>query len=681
MCLFCVYGEMIGIAVRGIMEPTPSGTGPLSPDFAGIDPGQMLEFISALERGRDVIGEQSERIRQLFAAAGVPASGLRTIGEIAGWIDGELPGLRRRQEIARATNALPSWARGSPLVAFDESAYRSPGESRKQGTELGKRFKEIGPTGFWSHHADSGRYAEVLKELDANKHDADFTAAFFAALGPKAALTLPLTFRQNLHRQSNPAALSPADPGDAMLRTLSEAFGSAVTAGAHVPGFAKIRDAVRRAEPSTEEQAGADLLLSAGEFPAEWLAGVAAARGMADPRKVSPGLMYALGNNPAAARLAIEKVTGPFTKDQTKLKEYLKQFNGRVLNGPWREAGGDAFGRMLAASSGAYDEKDGRHSREAAAFAFTVMTTFGDLKVAETARIHLSEIAGAYTTEITEGADIGDDNMTEPSALKPVTSALGLKSAFTLSPQDTYKFMKLFADTDENLAPFEEAMGRFSQRLIDDTLATVKKTGDVESLDPVLRALGNVRGFEVAAAEKVRGELDALDEQVKKLQGFALDSALGVGGLLIEGVPGQLAWLALSTGFSGKDAFWPEAEKRTDKLNQAEWHTALGRQHTFAQLLMASGFTPKVAPGEYQAACPPGVAIADADGNLRAFPELLKQGNKGLAAFEKWADVNGMGSDDELSVGWLSSGMADWFESGNGRGKHRALAFDLSAGS
>ncbi|WP_068927463.1 DUF6571 family protein [Planobispora rosea] len=640
----------------------------------------MLEFISELERGRDVIGEQAERIRQLFAAAQVPASGLQPVREIAGWIDGELPGLRRRQEMARATDALPTWGIRSPLVAFDESAYRSPEESRRQGTALGERFKEIGPAGFWTHHADSDKYAEVLKELEAGKHDAEFTAAFFAALGTAAALKLPLTFRENLHRRGNPATLGPPDPDDAMLRTLSQAFGSAVTAGVHVPGFAKIRDAVRQADLSGEERAGADLLLSTGEFPPEWLAGVAAAWGMANPRTVPTGLMYALGNNPAAARLAIEKVTGPFTKDQKKLKEYLKGFNQHVSNSGG-EARGDAFGRMLAAAAGAYDEQDGHHSKEAAAFAFTVMTTFGDFKVAESARVHLSELAGAYTTEITEGANIGDDNMTEPSALKPTTSALGLTSAFRLSPQDTYKFMKLFADTDENLAPFEEAMGRFSQRLIADTLAEVKKTGDVEAVELALRALGHVRGFEVAAAENVRGELDALDEQAKKLQGFALDLGLGVGGLLVEGVPGQLAWFALSTGFSGKDAFWPEEEKRVDKLNSAEWRAALGRQHTFAQALMAGGFTPKVTPAEYQATCPPGVAITDAEGNLRPFSELLKQGNAGIVAFEKWAAINGVGSPDKLSVGGLSDRMALEFEGGNKQGKDRALAFDLKSGS
>ncbi|MFC7648655.1 hypothetical protein ACFQX6_55570 [Streptosporangium lutulentum] len=48
---------------------------------------------------------------------------------------------------------------------------------------------------------------------------------------------------------------------------------------------------------------------------------------------------------------------------------------------------------MLAAASGAYDEQDGRHSEEAAAFAFAVMTTLGDVRIGEAARVHMAEIA------------------------------------------------------------------------------------------------------------------------------------------------------------------------------------------------------------------------------------------------------------------------------------------------
>ncbi|MCG5217910.1 DUF6571 family protein [Streptosporangium soli] len=657
------------------MKPIPPGTGPLSPDFTGIDPDLMQGFVSALERGRDVIAEQSERIRQVLTTAQVSALGLQPIKEIEGWIDDELPQLRKREQTIRASDALAKWLPGAGLVPYKEGS-RLPVEARRAGTALGERFLAVEGSREAFGHETSDLYLKLLKELAANKDDADFTAAFFAALGVKRTLELPAHLRDNVHSPRFQAALSPPDPQDPVLRTLSQALGTAVTAGSHVPGFAKIKDKI--ASPSPTERSGADLLLSSGKFPAGWLAGVAAAHGLANPGKVGTGVLYALGNNPAAARLAMGKAVGPATGDQKKLKDYLKKLNDSTKDNAIIGEGlrADAVGRMLAAASGAYDEQGGKHSKEAAAFAFTVITTMSGFDIGDAARVHMSEIAGSYATEIVEGADISDANMTDDSSMKPTTSKLGLKSAFTLSPNDTYKFLKTFADTDEHLVPFQTAMGELSERLITDTLATTKQTGDIRPLDPMLTALGNVRGFELAAAHKVQGGLDVLDEQQKKLNGFVFNTALGVGGLFVPGIPGQLAWLALSTGFSAKDAFAADGETREDRLEKAEQNATLGRQHTLAQTLMENGFTPKVSPAEFQATCPPGVAITDANGNLKPFPELIKQGNRGLQAFERWAIANGMGGDDELSVGSLSDDMTGWFEGGGTRSKQRALAFD-----
>ncbi|MFC7648653.1 hypothetical protein ACFQX6_55560 [Streptosporangium lutulentum] len=183
------------------MEPTPRGTGPLSPDFAGIDPGLMQGFISALERGRDVIGEQSERIRQLLVAAEVLASGLQSIKQIEGWIDDELPKLRQRDATIRESDRFALWLPGAGPITYDESGSRTAEESREQGTTLGKRLLAIGPVGFWSHHADSEKYVEVIAELDGNKNDADFTAAFFAALGTEGAFNLPVLLRESVHTE------------------------------------------------------------------------------------------------------------------------------------------------------------------------------------------------------------------------------------------------------------------------------------------------------------------------------------------------------------------------------------------------------------------------------------------------------------------------------------------------
>lgn len=190
-------------------------------------------------------------------------------------------------------------------------------------------------------------------------------------------------------------------------------------------------------------------------------------------------------------------------------------------------------------------------------------------------------------------------------------------------------------------------------------------------------ALGNVRGFELAAVEKVQGNLDTIDKQQKGVVNFTRDTAIALTSIFAAPTLAyDFAWFALSTSLAADGAFGDEDETRVERSDKKDGIETLGRQHTYTQVLMANGFAPKVTPAEFQATCPPGVAVADAQGNLRPFSELIKQGNKGLEAFEKWAAANGMGGKDELSLGDLSSAMADRFESRNKRGRERGLAFD-----
>ncbi len=267
--------------------------------------------------------------------------------------------------------------------------------------------------------------------------------------------------------------------------------------------------------------------------------------------------------------------------------------------------------------------------------------------------------------------------MIEESRLKPFTSAFGTTSAFTLSPEDTYRFLKTFADSPANLAPFDRAMGGFSQKLIADASEKARRTGDVDHLDRVFTALGNVRGFELAAVEKVQGNLDMIDKQQKDTFNFFRDATIGLVSIYASPVKAaDFAWYALSTGLSGYGAFIDEDVTRMDQVTKDERAATLGRQHTYAHILMANGFGLKVTPAEFQTTCPPGVAIADAKGDLRPFSELIRQGNEGLEAFEKWAVLNGMGSREKTSIGKLSDDTANWFEGGNKRGRERSLAFD-----
>lgn len=143
------------------MEAISPGTGSLPPDFAGIDPELMQGFITALERGRDVIGEQTERIRQLLATAEVPAEGLLPLREIDGWVSDELLGLRNRLQTINQDLpmlgvgvSLPgqtsAWTGGQPgdpfqwgLLPYDEKTGKSPAGSAKEGTELAFQLSRL----------------------------------------------------------------------------------------------------------------------------------------------------------------------------------------------------------------------------------------------------------------------------------------------------------------------------------------------------------------------------------------------------------------------------------------------------------------------------------------------------------------------------------------------------------
>lgn len=677
----------------------PSGTGPVSPDFTGIDPELMRGFVTALERGRDVIGEQSERIRLLLATAQMPAAGVQPIKEIEGWIGDELPRLRERLQtinqdlpMLEGTLSLPGQVAGRTggqarepvewgLLPYDEKTGKSPAGSARKGTELADQFARLPPSPLG---LPTAAYDRILDKLAHGQKDAYLTAGFFRMLGPKGMLGM----LQRLERYDRKAAAK-------HRQAIGDALGTAVGAQPGLLGSAWKAGNLKKSSDS--ELAS---LLQYGTFPAAWLTEMVRGRvgrpvGDGDgtrPRRWKTDLvpfLPALANNPDVARGLFNAMSREDLRDLfTELNRTETPLRFKRPPGMDFDVSAE-FGRMLAAGGGAYEK--GPHSPEAAKFAFNVMTIMGDLRdtdgtadspgkpmeVAPAARIFMSTLAGAYAAEITEGADIGDANMTEASILKPFTSTFGTTSAFSLSPKDTFRFLKTFADSDKNLAPFDRGMGRFSQELIADASATVQRTGDVKLLDRVFTALGNVRGFELAAVEKVQGNLDMIDKQRKDVMNFTRDTAIALTSIFAAPTLAyDFAWFALSTTLAADGAFGEEDETRVERSDKKDGIETLGRQHTYAQMLMANGFVPKVTAAEWQAACPPGVAIADAEGNLKPFSELVKQGNKGLEAFEKWIVANGMGSGNELSAGELSNRTANRFDGGNKRARERALAFD-----
>ncbi|MEV7803495.1 hypothetical protein AB0O28_11165 [Microbispora sp. NPDC088329] len=639
----------------------------------------MDRFVKELEHARGVIGERAEAVRRLFAAKGLPAASLNPIGEIERWIDDGLPDLRRRHRLAVGLSHTPSWSPGS-LVPYDEKNLLGAAEARRLGGALATAYKHADPDAPFDFHLVN-KYRKIVEDLTAHADDAEFTAAFFAGIGVRRTVELPRRLRQVLQENVDEA-----------VRTASRAFGSAVSGGSTVPDFAAVAAGVRARADGDEDRRDIGELLSSGRLPTEWLAEVVVTQVFL-PRDESRGetlapYLKALAADPAAARLTIALATrnSPLPKDaaaqlltlrglpprdrRPDLVTFLRNVNDRAAVDA---TSADAFGRMLAAASGAYDEKDGAHSDVAARFAFAVVTGTSGFRFAPPTRVHLAGIAGAYATEMAEGANLGDSNQLLPSAFGPVRSRVpGLAPAFRLSPEDTYRFLLTFAGSESDRRPFDQGMGDLAERLVGVNVPPMLQAADPSRLDDVFAALGNVRGFELAAAEKHLKALDDIAERNELAGDMAWDASQLVLGKALP--QGELLWLMLDQSRGLLNDLGPDEKTNVEHLHDGDNAETLARQHTVAGLLLGAGFPATVSPKNYQAACPPGVAIADDKGNLRPFSDIAKSGNQGLRALDQYFITNGL-DGDKNSLGEVTRFLADRYDGRKGAAQRRASIY------
>ncbi|MDF5756260.1 hypothetical protein [Spongiactinospora sp. TRM90649] len=287
-------------------------------------------------------------------------------------------------------------------------------------------------------------------------------------------------------------------------------------------------------------------------------------------------------------------------------------------------------------------------------------------------RIHLGEIAGAYATELTLGADLGDPDMTQDSALRTTpdpfqpTRIPGLYGAFRLSPEDTFRFMTTFTATADSRRPFDNGMDTLLQRLLPPIAEQSRTTGDITRMDRLFRTLGNVRGFELAAAVRVLQPQDERAEEAKDAESLLAGTLMGAFGLIPPFSIIPKTWTALSTGVAVKDTYGPQPKNLVQETEKLDGVETLARQHVTAQLLMEQGFVPKVPPSGF---------LAGPDGALRPFSEIIEDGNTGMQAFEQWLIENGMGTNDEFSVGESSLRVARNFDGGKDGAYHRARLY------
>ncbi|GAA4216608.1 DUF6571 family protein [Microbispora amethystogenes] len=632
---------------------SPSG------DFCGIDPAAMNAMAADLRRAADRLTTFSSDFEGLFRANGVSTTPLTQVTAIADWGRGQVPKLSERAELIKALNGT-----GDDTFARLPDALDSFATGRGLGLTYGTGIFEN--SDFTSE--TKGELAhEHIKEIAALAKDPAAAAAFFATLPAKVRDALP----DLLMNTGSPTAKED-------LAAFSAALGAALRAPGRIPAVERLK-AELVSKPADRGVAWNRLTLLVGaKAPTD--VRVAAARALAlddfmkNPRQDwlggSASLSRTYGYSPDTIPLALEVLVGEgkaartaFAQlggDGVKLSpvEMMKRFlDYSKTVGSGNEIAG-AFGRALATASGAYDEKDGAHSTEAARFAFDVIREMPKLGVPYPMRTSMAEIAGSYATEFTEGANLGDANRTQPSAFGPVKTIVpGLNPVFRLSPKDTYEFVKTFADSAAHIKPFEEGMGNLTDRLVN-TAAKMDHGKSTDHLERAMRALGYVAGLQFATEREVQGKLDAEDQARVKAEMFAYGLGLGVTGFAISGVAGQILWLGVSTftPLGVEPAITPEKSRLSelDVRDRAAW---MARETWLANILLSNGFKAKVPPNDPRFSKAP---IAGADGKLLPFSEIAKN-KEAVRNFDNWLIANGSGGLDDRILGEVQTSLEERF--------------------
>ncbi|MFC7592892.1 hypothetical protein ACFQYP_61200 [Nonomuraea antimicrobica] len=324
---------------------------------------------------------------------------------------------------------------------------------------------------------------------------------------------------------------------------------------------------------------------------------------------------------------------------------------------------------MLAAASGAYDEKDGAHSQDAARFAFHVITAAPRFSPHDAMGRHLAEVGGAYVTEFAAGAETLEPDAHKDSRFGTFDDELpGTTPAFRLTLRDGYRFLQTFADTNEHMEPFDRAMAGLTQRLFAHSVALDRHrlahpppdgAQPQTAVEHLFSRLGVVSGMQYAALKVVRGGADLADRNGHEAFELALDKGMDIALLSTPafGLPAGAAaasWMVFSWVVKDGLGAALEPEPRLPSVNEKELTQARAVLYDMASALVNAGYTEKGAPVGFKPPTDP--LIVNDDGRLRAFAEISKE-PKRMEAFLEWLKSNGSTNDtaDRRTLGKVTA--------------------------
>lgn len=629
--------------------------GSTNPNFSAIDPVLLPRTVVAAEQEASQLEEAANRLSQHCQSLCVSTTALSQALEIANWAREQLPMLRRRANLAAAMGGAGITAPGSSVVLYEPLPWETD-EAKAAGRALAARLLDI-------HSVEAEGAAalhQLATELAANRDDPDFLMAFYAAIPPEIVQILP-------HRILGSRAETAA--GD--LEEFSRAFGTAASAPNKSSEFAALVELWTQPPPSPAEAWGRGAMLAFGRFPAAWLAKVAKANALdsfADdmeqefrggsaygglPDDTVALYLHVLGHNPEAARIALHDLGQQTHLDLPASMGAILTYSDRVGTGGETA---QALGEALAAATGASSETTGLHSPEAAAVAFTVLTTLAKAnKVPLEMKGSIAEIAASYAPEFAIAGAMSQNAIFQSSLGMPVNAHAipGINPAFYLSGRDMYGVLKTFADDPSYTDAFDEATGVAFTKAMAAAVVVDQTTnrGRVDAVERTAYAFGIVAGAEFQAAQVVRGNLDADDARFRSA--VVTIATLGLGKLAptTATMPAKAAWQVFKFAFkSGLKQFKNDSPDRVGTLEAAEKQRVMAGRYVMVSKLLAGGWPAGAMPG----------SLRTASGELRPLTEISAD-DVLTRDWYTWLESH---ADDSTTIGGASAGAAGQFTGG-----------------
>lgn len=646
-------------------------------DFSGIDPTALTGMIKSFSSDKDHLRGRASSYKTEFANHGLDTGPLNELVGICGWLDDQLPGLKRRQGLAVA---MDHPAGTNHMVQVPEPIITSA-QAQADGKALADRFNKN-----TSGDGKAGAaYHEMAQELAAHKDDPDFCSAFYANLDPVLVTTLP----------ANLAATGSSTAADD-LKIYSHAFGTAVSATSPAPGFDKVKQAYLKPLPDegyTVPAWNRAAMMAYGDFPSDFLAKATRANGLdmfakhpdhdfegeaSEARALGlPQDLVALNlgdlsHNSRAAFFAVAQMGDPKNPDlQGHLKLLMKY-------GEHREDVQTNLGDMIDTASGvrgSYDKNGVWHIDPSYKpddyeqnFALLAITAAGHdkglLDFNGNFKNDMGRLAATYAPEMLTGGHNVDEDPNSPSGFGqpvPYDPIPGVDPRFYLSPGDTYLFMKTFADDDGKTGPFDTAMGKLQQDVLaaaarSDRQAIADGKQDPRSFEFAAKAFGNTQRLEYKAEMKIRGEMDESEKAFKEDLKMA---AVGVSELVGEPelpAAGALAWRGGMFAIKefGGGAYVDSGPDRTEAVEEAHTEAVAQSNYTTTSALLAGGWKTDPLPAD----------LRGEDGKLKPYEDLVKDHK--LDEFNNWVNDQRSGpvpfhTKAVLSGGELSNEQADQY--------------------